>query len=136
MGTLKYLLGAAVIIIMAAICLGMIMENPATSVTQDNIPIKLDITAESSTVQVGETLTIAVGLLDENNEPTTSEVDVEVDILTDFRMCNVSITTQIIIPAGKNSSETQILAEKRGIAIILAKSKGLVSDTTIIAVLL
>jgi hypothetical protein len=100
------------------------------SAQSSSIPIKLDLTEESSTISVGEKAIITVRLLDENDKPVVTEIDVPVNLSTNLG----SVASSMIIHADTNLSETNFRSEDPGIAVISAKSKGLIGDTTSIAV--
>jgi len=100
------------------------------SAQNSGIPIKLELTAEPSTIIVGKTSIITVRLLDENDKPVVTEVDISVNISTNLG----SVPSPLIIPAKKDLSETEFKSEVSGIAVISTKSKGLIGDTTSIAV--
>ena len=121
---IKNIVGIFVIMLLASI---FVMPVSAQS---QGIPIKLELTAEPSPIEVGETAIITVRLLDENDKPVVTEVDISVSISTNLG----SVPSSLIIPAKKDLSETQFTSEVSGIAVISAKSKGLISDTTSIAV--
>lgn len=95
------------------------------------IPIKLGVTAEPSTIEVGEKTIITIRLLDENDKPVVTEVDVPVDISTDLGY----VPPSLVILAGKNSSSTAFTSKDSGMAVISVKSKGFVSGTTAIVVI-
>jgi hypothetical protein len=96
-----------------------------------SIPIKLALTAESSNIEVGETTFITLTLEDENDEPITTEVDVAVNISTNLG----SAPSSIIIASGTNSTSAKFSSSEPGIAVISAKSKGLLSDSISIAIM-
>lgn len=104
----------------------------SVSAQSSSIPIKLELTAEPSTIEVGETAIITVRLLDEHDGPVETEVDITVSISTDFGSVPSS---SIVIPAGAEIAKTKFTSKFAGIAVISAKSKGLISDTTSIAVI-
>ena len=116
--------------IFAMILLASIFAMPV-SAQNSGIPIKLELTAEPSTIEVGETAIITVRLLDENDKPVVTEVDISVSISTNLG----SVPSPVIIPAETNLSKTKFTSKFAGIAVISAKSKGLISDTTSIAVI-
>lgn len=95
------------------------------------VPIKLALTAESSNIDVGETTFITITLEDENGEPITTEVDVIVNISTNLG----SAPSSIVIASGTRSSSAKFLSQEPGIAVISAKSKGLLSDSISIAIM-
>jgi PGF-CTERM protein len=122
---IENIVGIFVIMILASI---FIM---AVSAQSSSIPIKLELTAEPSTITVGETSIITVRLLDENDKPVVTEIDVSVNLSTDIGY----VLSYMIILAETNLSETKFISEVPGIAVISAKSKGLIGDTTSIAVI-
>lgn len=95
------------------------------------VPIKLALTAESSNIDVGETTFIAITLEDENGEPITTEVDAIVNISTNLG----SAPSSIVIASGTRSASAKFLSQEPGIAVISAKSKGLLSDSISIAIM-
>ena len=104
----------------------------SVSAQSSSIPIKLELTAEPSTIEVGGKAIITVRLLDGNDGPVETEVDITVSISTDFGSVPSS---SIVIPAGAEISKTKFTSKFAGMAVISAKSKGLISDTTSIAVI-
>ncbi len=120
----KNIVGIFAILLMASI---FVMP---VSAQNSGIPIKLELTAEPSTIEVGETAIITVRLLDENDKPVVTEVDISVSISTNLG----SVPSSIVIPAGADLSKTKFTSKVSGIAVISAKSKGLIGDTTSIAV--
>jgi PGF-CTERM protein len=122
---IENIVGIFVIILLTSV---FVMSVSAQS---SSIPIKLELTAEPSTVEVGETAIITVSLLDENDVPVETEVDIPVSISTNLG----SVPSSLAIPAGADSSKTKFTSKFAGIAVISAKSKGLISDTTSIAVI-
>jgi len=95
------------------------------------IPIKLGVTVEPSTIEVGENAIITIRLLDENDKPVVTEVDVPVDISTDLGY----VPPSVVIPAGKDSLSTSFTSKDSGIAAISVKSRGFMSGTTAIVVI-
>jgi PGF-CTERM protein len=122
---IKNIVGIFAIMLMVSI-----FVMPA-SAQNSGIPIKLELTAEPSTIIVGETAIITIRLLDENDKPVVTEVDISVSVSTNLG----SVPSPLIIPAKKDLAETQFTSEVYGIAVISAKSRGLISDTTSIAVI-
>jgi len=103
----------------------------AVSAQSPDIPIKLELTAKPSTITVGETSVITIRLLDINDKNVVAEVDTPVDLSTNLEY----ESSYLVIPAGTNLLLTEFTSKVPGIAIISVKSKGLISDTTSIAVL-
>jgi len=122
---IKNIVGIFAIILMASIFVMPVLAQ------NSGLPLKLELTAEPSTITVGETAIITVRLLDENDKPVVTEVDISVSISTNLG----SVHSPLIICAKKDSAETQFTSEVSGIAVISAESRGLVSDTTSIAVI-
>jgi hypothetical protein len=118
------IVGVFVILILASI---FVMQVLAQS---SSIPIKLDLTVESATISVSEKATITVRLLDENDKPVVTKIDVPVNLSTNLG----SVPSSVIIHAKTNLSETEFRSGDRGIAVISAKSEGLIGDITSIAV--
>jgi hypothetical protein len=102
----------------------------ASSARGSGVPLKLALTAESSNIGVGETTIITLTLEDENNEPITTEVDVIVNISTNIG----SAPSSLLIASGTRSTSAKFLSQEPGIAVISAKSKGLISDSISIAI--
>jgi hypothetical protein len=119
------ILGIFVIIFLASI---FVMPVSAQSTS---IPIKLDLTVESSTISVGEKATITVRLLDENDKAVVTKIDVPVNLSTNLGY----VPSSVIIHAETALSGTEFRSGDRGIAVISAKSEGLIGDTTSIAVM-
>ena len=118
------IVGIFVILILASIFVMPVLAQSSS------IPIKLDLTVESSTISVGEKATITVRLLDENDKPVVTEIDVPVNLSTNLG----HVPSSVIIHAKTNLSETEFRSGDPGIAVISAKSEGLIGDTTSIAV--
>ena len=115
--------------IFALMLLALIFVMPVSAQSPD-IPIELALTAEPSTITVGETSTVTVRLLDENKKTVVAEVDIPVSLSTNLGY----VPSSMVIPAGTNLSSTEFASEVSGMAVISVKSKGLISDTTSIAV--
>jgi len=100
-----------------------------------SIPIKLELSAEPSTILINETSTgtstLSIRLLDKNDEEVTTEIDVPVNITSNIG----NVPSSIIIPAGNDSAVIEFTSNVSDIAIISVKSKGLISDTINIAVI-
>ena len=118
--------------IFAIMLLALIFVMPSVSAQNSiiPIPIKLGLTAEPSTIAVGDTSSITIRLLDENDKPVVTEVDVPIELSTDIGY----VPPSIVIPAGENLLLIEFTSKDPGIAVISAKSKGLISDTTSIVV--
>lgn len=86
---------------------------------------------EPSTITVGETSTMTVRLLDERDKPVVPEVDIPVIFSTNLG----HVPSSMIISPETNLVVTEFTSEVPGIAVISVKSKGLIGDTTGIAVL-
>ena len=118
--------------IFAIMLLALIFVMPSVSAQNSiiPIPIKLGLTAEPSTIAVGDTSSITIRLLDENDKPVVTEVDAPIELSTDIGY----VPPSIVIPAGENLLLIEFTSKDPGIAVISAKSKGLISDTTSIVV--
>ena len=122
---IKNIVGIFAIILMASVFVMPVLAQ------NSGLPLKLELTAEPSTINVGETAIITVRLLDENDKPVVTEVDISVSISTNLG----SVHSPLLIRAKKDLAETQFTSEVLGLAVISAKSRGLISDTTSIAVI-
>jgi PGF-CTERM protein len=123
---IKNIAGIFAIMLLVSI-LVMTMSVSAQSL---GIPVKLGVTADPSTIEVGENTIITIRLLDENDNPVNTEVDVPVDISTDLGY----VPPSLVIPAGKNSLSTTFTSLDSGIAVISVKSEGFIGGTTAILV--
>jgi PGF-CTERM protein len=113
----------------AIMLLASIFVMPMSVSAQNSIipiPIKLGLTAEPSTIAVGDPSSITVRLLDENDKPVVTEVDIPIELSTDLGY----VPPSIVISAGENVFLIEFTSKDPGIAVISAKSKGLISDTT------
>ena len=136
-GTFK-LLFVAMIFLSVAIGLAVmaLMMDPSTVQTtaRTAIPIELEVTAEPSTIKLGETSVVTIKLLDENGNPTASKIDVDIEFV-EIHTSTRRVVTMVVIPAGKESVSIPHTPDGAGIAMVSAKSRGLTSDTSSVAVI-
>ena len=119
-----------IVVIFVLLLLASIVIMPVAS--QSSIPIELALTAEPSTITVGETSTVTVRLLDENGKPIKSEADIHINLSATCGYVNPSM----VIPAGTDLSSTEFTSKnsESEIVVISARSRGLIYDTVSIAV--
>jgi PGF-pre-PGF domain-containing protein len=96
-----------------------------------SIPVKLKLIAEPTNIMIGEKSTIIIRLLDETDKFVVTEFDIPINISTNLG----NFPPSIIIPNGSNSYSKEFTSNVSGIAIISVNSKGLIGDTTSIAVI-
>ena len=129
--TMVFLSVAIGLVVMASMMSPSTVQT--TAQTSIPIPIELEVTVEPSTIELGETSTITVRLLDENRNSTVSEIDIPVELVELHTLTRRADT--VVIPAGKESVSVPYTPHWVGITTISVKSMGLISDTSSVAVM-